>query len=172
MVKNKNDFKIYGDSHSKDDLNKILKIVKKEKPDYFLCEFLLEDRVMDKKQAKKRLDAKGKGKLCDPEFNISYYILAYETNIPVIGIDLDSDLGTLYKKDYYKNRDIKESFKRREKRMVEVIKEFKDKGKIIVFVGDTHLRTIKTDQLGPISPLQKEFSKEAIIIRSKNGEIK
>jgi hypothetical protein len=40
-----------------------------------------------------------------------------------------------------------------------------------VVVGDTHLRTIKTFELGDISLIQKEFKDKAKIIRSKHKEI-
>jgi hypothetical protein len=162
---NKYYLKIYGDMHTLDDFNNISNIVKKEKPDYFLCEFLLNDRVMNSIEAKNRLDNSGAGKLCDPYFNLPYYQLAYETNIPTIGIDLDNSKLT---RD--KNK-LKESFIEREKQMIKVIEEFRNKGNCIVFVGDTHLRTIETEELGKASPIYLKYKNIATIIRSKNNEI-
>ena len=158
--------RIYSDMHTVEDLERIRDVLLLYKPEYFLCEFLLDDRVMNKKEAKIRIDKAGRGEKCDPYFNISYYRMAVDVDIPFIGIDLDV---RYVMKDKEK---LKESFRIREARMVEVINEFRVKGNVVVFVGDTHLRTIATNELGPISPIQKEFSKIATIIRNENGEIK
>ena len=68
----------------------------------------------------------------------------------------------------------KESFEIRESRMISVINQHVNKHKkIVIIVGDTHLRTIRTKELGDVSPIYHKFKnwKNALIIRSKTREI-
>lgn len=57
--------------------------------------------------------------------------------------------------------------------MVKVINEFYNKGIVVVVLGDTHLRTIKTKELGDVSLIQKwaKNKPNVKIIRSQNMEI-
>lgn len=96
----------------------------------------------------------------------SYY-LGIKLNIPVIGIDSwDSTID-------WNNISTANAFSIREKRMVEVIKEYMTQGNIAVIVGDSHLRTIRTPELGDISPIYMQFKnkRNVRIIRSPIGEI-
>lgn len=94
------------------------------------------------------------------------YELGIKLNIPVIGIDTWED--------YIYRKPLAEQFVLRETRMVEVIREYSLKGSCAVIVGDTHLRTIRTNELGDVSLLHKAFYKRDgfNIIRSPNCEIK
>lgn len=69
---------------------------------------------------------------------------------------------------------MKEQFEIREKHMLNLIKGYEKKHKkIVVQIGDTHLRTISTSELGEPSPIYLEFKdrEDILIIRSKTGEI-
>jgi len=70
-------------------------------------------------------------------------------------------------------KDLKEQFKIREKEMIKTIKKIKPGEKVVIVIGDTHLRTIQTPELGPASPLGPVLkSLNAKISRSKNKEIR
>ena len=101
---------------------------------------------------------------CDPTLNKDWYEFALELDKPCIGIDIDNKTIA--------RLPISRQFEVREKHMVEMIKDYMITGKVVVVVGDTHLRTIKTNELGEISLLQKEFKDVAKIIRSRFSEIK
>lgn len=101
--------------------------------------------------------------------------LAILLNIPAIGIDL-------WGKEVHRDDkrapdgnfvDAKRSFLLREKRMVEIIDRYRMIGRCAVIVGDAHLRTIKTPELGDISLLQKKFKSDRYVklIRCPDGEI-
>ena len=65
---------------------------------------------------------------------------------------------------------LKEQFKNREEAMAKNIEvALKKYKKIVIVVGDTHLRTIDTPELGPKSPF---YNRDYTIIRSKYKEIK
>lgn len=101
--------------------------------------------------------------------------LALDLDIPVVGIDLWDD--AVYLQDKYDSEgmalDFTRSFRLRENKMVITIEEWWKKGNCAVIVGDSHLRTVKTKELGPVSPLQFYFGKtpNAEIIRCPNREI-
>lgn len=96
------------------------------------------------------------------------YNLGLQLDLPVIGID---DWSAAVDWD---NISTKEAFAIREKRMLEVITEYMKKGKCVVILGDTHLRTIKTKELGDPSVVTKTLKNfnNVEIIRSPIGEIK
>lgn len=163
VLKNKiNTIIIYGENHNnRKEINKINKQLLLQKPDFILHELLYEDRVLNKKQALNRLNNCKEGSLCDPRLNKDLYQLAFDSEIPIIGIDLEVD----------NNLFLKDKFKLRETHMIKMINKYYKKGNIIVVVGDTHLRTIKTKILGePL--LHNTFKNKAKIIRSKFPEIK
>lgn len=153
---------IYGENHSdQKEIRKINNQIRLRKPDFILHELLYEDKVLNRKQALNRLANCGEGSLCDPRLNKDLYQLAFDLEIPMIGIDLEVDT----------NLSLKNKFKLRETHMIKMINKYHKKGNIIVVVGDTHLRTIKTKILGePL--LHNTFKDKAKIIRSKFPEIK
>lgn len=101
--------------------------------------------------------------------------LAIELGIPAVGVDLwDDDVFAEDKTDANGiATDFTRSFKLRENKMVLTIEEWWKKGSCAVIVGDSHLRTVATKELGPKSPLQYYFGKtpNAEIIRCPNQEI-
>jgi hypothetical protein len=164
---------ILGEMHyNQEDKKHINSMIKKINPNFLLHELLYEVEAHSKNDIMKYLgnctDRDSGPILCEPSLNSDIYEIGYRHNIPLIGIDIDDHEGKM------KNLSISKKFYLREKRMVEKINKYYNKGKIVVVVGDTHLRTIKTKELGGISLIQKEFSNDNTvkIIRSKYGEIK
>jgi len=158
---------IFGENHHvRDSVETIEREIKRLKPDYVLHELLYEDVIDNKQEARKRLShCRIGGHQCDPSINKDVYELAYKLDIPFIGIDLE---------DVPQHYSLKNKFLLREKHMVEKIKEYLGKGKIVVIVGDTHLRTIRTNELGDASLIYKEFrfDNKVKIERSKYKEIR
>lgn len=72
------------------------------------------------------------------------------------------------------NNSMEEKFSEREQSMLENLEEVTDKyNRIAVVVGDTHLRTVETKELGKVSPINYWASlNDAKIIRSSYPEIK
>lgn len=101
--------------------------------------------------------------------------LAIELDIPAIGMDLWND--DTYKDDVFDDEDfaidITRSFMLREKQMLEKITKYYAKGNVAVIVGDSHLRTVKTTQLGDVSPIYLHFKNDAnaTIVRCPHKEI-
>lgn len=156
---------IFGESHHlTEDTRRIKNAIRKIKPDFLLLEMLYEDEVWYADEALKRLKDCKVGGLCDPRLNKDWYELALELDRPCIGIDIDNEA--------IRNLPLAKKFEVREKHMVEMIKDYMISGTVVVVVGDTHLRTIKTTELGDISQIQKEFKDVAKIIRSPFAEIK
>lgn len=108
------------------------------------------------------------GRLESEDYMISYlhYEIALENNLPVIGIDIDPN-------DPVHSVGLVKSFKKREDRMLKVLKDQSKKYNVILTVGDTHLRSYVTQALGRSSPLYKAFKNDvdAYIIRSDRREI-
>lgn len=156
--------------------NQIRKLHKEFKGNIILLhELLFQDFIPNKEVALKRLKDSGENKLADPRVNIDIYQLLIELNIKGYGIEYD------YLKDYnqfeWNKLSLKERFKLRENHMLKMIQLYcktNDDKQIVIVLGDTHLRTIKTKDLGDISPIYKYFkdNPSVIITRSKFGEIK
>lgn len=66
-----------------------------------------------------------------------------------------------------------EEFKVREKCFLSVLDLYYRQGRTVLVVGDTHLRTIKTKELGQISPIVKRFANQpgVVILRTPECEI-
>ena len=102
--------------------------------------------------------------------------LSIMLGIPAVGIDLwGADVHKADKQgpDGFFT-DAKRSFMLREKRMVEVIEKHRVAGRCAVIVGDAHLRTITTRELGAPSLIYKRFKSDRMVkmLRCPNGEIK
>lgn len=78
------------------------------------------------------------------------YELALKYKLPVYGIDAPENI-------YKRKLTIREQFAIREKYMVDTIEKHRVDKNCVVIVGDTHLRTRRTRQLGPPSPLYKNY---------------
>lgn len=78
------------------------------------------------------------------------YELALKYDLPVYGIDAPE---TLYKR----RLTMRKQFEIREGIMVKTIEEHRKDKNCVVIVGDTHLRSRRTNQLGPPSPLHTKY---------------
>ena len=140
---------IYGEIHSNpESVRSIQQAIRKQKPDYILHELLYNDVVSTPEDIRQRLkDCKEGGDYCDPTLNKDVYELGLELGAKLVGIDL----AEVDKRD-----PLKIQFQKREKRMVEVIRKYIGY-KVAVVVGDTHLRTVHTNELGAKSLIQFGF---------------
>lgn len=164
---------IYGEIHSNEDRLRVEELIltahKKYPYQYLLTEEIGKEIALNDKD--KIIGINNKLYSISPRS----YELAIKLKIPVIGIDTwDDEVYSKDKKD--KNGmaiDFSTSFFLRESRMVSVISEYSKVGSCAVIVGDSHLRTIKTKELGGISLLQEAFgnTKGFNIFRSPVGEI-
>ena len=146
---------IFGEDHSSQERTRIENQIRKIKPDYILSEELGSYRYMTSQEIKNGIRLKRYSN-SDRTFK-----LGLELNTPVIGID-----------NWTKQLDrlpLSKKFEIRENMMVKTIKEYISKGICCIIVGDAHLRTIETKELGRKSPLNN--IPNTIIIRSNNSEI-
>ena len=163
------------------------KLIKEFRPDFLLHEILINLVLKNKQDKLKYLDLV-RNDVDIPECEPMYpnlptleLINRLDDDLPCIGIDYTPNwknisplkLSVIFAKE--KTTGIyKQSFSIRESRMLYVIKRYMKYGKrMVVVVGDTHLRTIKTKELGDISPIHKFFAEQsdALIIRSNDREI-
>lgn len=164
---------IYGEDHTtqyREIINADIRTRHKLNPfDYLILEELGPYSYQTKKEKEKAIEGK------------VYSIgpmgleLAIELNIPAIGMDLWDD--DVYKDDKFDSNDfavdIVRSFKLRENQMLNTILKYSKLGNCAVIVGDSHLRTVKTKQLGGVSPLYTYFNslKGTTIVRCPHKEI-
>jgi hypothetical protein len=163
---------IFGEIHTLEERNRIEKQILASKIPY---QYLLAEEIGTAKFLTKREQEIGRS---EDKFQTGslIYDLAIKLKVPLIGIDLDDD-DEIYKHDIVSRTQglisAVHSFKLRETQMVKVISEYAKKGNCAVIMGDTHLRTIVTKELGDISLIQKEFGNSPgfNIIRSPIKEI-
>jgi hypothetical protein len=150
---------ILGEDHnSLKEIARINERIKAIKPDYLLHELLYTDLCLTREEIKQRLDACSEGGICDPRLNKDIYELGYAENIPLVGIDLDLSGSA--------RMTLRKQFELREKQMVKMIEQYRTKGTVVVVVGDAHLRTQSTTELGQSSPIPRIFAATATIERS------
>lgn len=159
---------IFGEIHTDEDRSRIEKILlerHKEHP----YQYILSEEVGDGVYTTEKERNAG---IRNEIFSIGprSYILGNKLNLPVIGIDEWDERKFNFPGG---REDTKMSFKVREDRMLKVIKEYMLKGSCAVLIGDAHLRTVYTPELGSPSKLQTLSKKDGVtIFRTPNGEIK
>lgn len=164
---------IFGELHTEIDrirVNRMLEMFNKVKPfDYLLLEEIGPFTYTTEQEKLKAIRNK--------KYNVGPLglKLSIALGIPAVGIDLWDD--DVYKDDVYDGEhtlDSVRSFQLREDFMVLKITEYSALGNVAVIVGDTHLRTVKSKQLGRVSPLQTFFgnNKDFAIVRARKNEIK
>lgn len=180
---------VIGEMHgSKSDYEFQARLINRYEPDIILNELAI-NLVLDNMNKKKfYLEKVKKDEDIDECFPMypGYDMLDLLVNhikkdIPCIGIDYTPGWkginGQTMLEIFRENKHTgiyKESFEIRESRMINVINQNVNKyKKVVIVVGDTHLRTIRTKELGDISPIYRKFKnwKNALIIRSKTREI-
>ncbi len=155
---------IFGEDHfDPSNIERIHSKIKQLKPDYILHELLYSDTCETKKDIQNRLNHCKVDGVCDPRLNKDIYQLGLELNAKLIGIDTDID----------KSDSLKAQFEKREDHMVNMIDRYIDRGVIVVVVGDTHLRSHRTGELGRPSPIFTRFKDKAKILRANeiNGNV-
>lgn len=159
---------IFGEYHDDEDRTRIEKILlerHKEHP----YQFILSEEAGDGVYL---TEAERNNAIKREIFSIGprSYMLGNNLDLPVIGIDEWDEK----KFDIAGERiSTKLSFKIREARMLSVIKTYMAKGSCAVLIGDSHLRTVFTPELGEPSKLQSLARKDGVtIFRSPKGEIK
>lgn len=150
---------IFGEAHhDPSDIDRINKEIIRISPTVLLHELLYEDRCDSVEQIDSRLNNCKEGGVCDPRINKDIYLIGKRLRCKLIGIDLDFvDRGLTDR----------EKFRIRESHMLTMIKraitEFE--GRVIaVVLGDTHLRSIHTKELGPASQINTELSKRRDVV--------
>lgn len=164
---------IYGEIHTPEERTRVEELIMEEhvrKPfDYFLCEDLGEYYAGTDAMKSQMVANCGEGK---PFYGISPRSVEFSTLLktPIVGIDDWGDDSARW----LKRGRVDKSFEIREKRMVKLIGRYHLLGRCAVIVGDTHLRTISTTELGKPSLLQTKFARDrtVTIVRSPIGEIK
>ncbi len=163
---------VYGEMHTTAERNRVERLIRehhKQKP----FRFLLSEEVGPYRY---RTPAEIHRAIKDKMYSISdrSFHLALELNLPVIGIDVwSSKIHRLDKKDedgFY--TDCRESFYHRELYMVDVIRRYKENGRVAVIVGDSHLRLEANQVMGEASPISVTLGGDTLIIRSSNKEVK
>jgi len=157
-------YRIYGDSHGKDQ-KFLTKEILKYSPNLIGYELLYHSKILGYKNIiamefdKNPSSTHPRNPNTEWLFQLSKIIKCDG----LIGIDLPHVEGD----------SLADKFKIRENFMVKRIHYiFNKTTKAIIIVGDTHLRTTSTKELGSPSPIVSEFKDIATIIRSRYGEIK
>ena len=159
---------IVGEQHGNlDDMSTVFKIIERMKPDIVLVEALGDYVINSKVKAKELYRLSEESHYYQGLTKLWLeYIISNKQNVIYKGIELITD------QDYSKIS-LKEQFMLREDHWMGIIdKEILTK-RVLVIVGDTHLRTIETKELGRASPLYTKFLNrtDAVIIRTQQGEI-
>lgn len=165
---------IYGELHTTEDRQRIESLImaehSKNKYMFLLLEELGPHRYITQASKEKAI--------ADKMYSIGPMglELAMLLNIPAIGIDTWDK--SVYRDDKHGENgfftDARRSFLIREKLMADGIAKYRMIGRCAVIVGDTHLRTVTTKELGAPSYLYKKFKSDRYMkfLRAPDGEIK
>ena len=159
---------IIGERHRNSSDEKLVRrLIKKCKPDYVLVEALGDYKLLST-PTKKRYLGKDESEHYYGEFTKHWIEISLEFNVSFIGLEY-----TAWSDEEFQRLSLEETFKIRETYWIKLIEQYRRKGNVLVVCGDTHLRTIKTDQLGEISPLYLKYNgkENSAVIRSAEGEI-
>lgn len=162
---------ILGERHgNRDDEDLAIKLCRVFKPYVVLVEALGDLNLPDMASKKTALDSNDED-LYYEMFTKHWIKLSIKAgDIPFRGLEYVD-----WEKDGYdsKSMSYKESFKIREAHFLSMIRKYAKIGKVLAVCGDTHVRSITTDVLGPVSPIYAKYIKDpkAAIVRSAEGEI-
>lgn len=163
---------IYGELHTKEERERVERLIKM---DNRAAPF---DFILSEEAGPNVLTTPGELKRAIKERNYAIgpgsYELALKFGIPCIGIDVwDDKIHRLDEKDlngvYI---DCSYSFGVREKRMLSVIREYGEKGRCAVLLGDSHIRTKPNRVMGPPSVIYTELHNDSSVffVRSPIAE--
>lgn len=160
---------IVGERHGQwEDLSLVKHLIETMNPKFVLVE-MLGDAVLSDMSDKRLFARYPVSKLYYGDMTKLWSNIALEHDVEFIGIEYTDLMG----KPKAMRDDLVVSFKLRERHFMKMIDQYAKRGKVIVVVGDTHLRTIETVELGAISPLYLKYinDESSAIIRSQIGEI-
>ena len=163
---------IYGELHTKEERDRVERLIRMDNraaPFDFILSEEAGNNILDtpdklRRAIKERNYAIGPGS----------YELALKFGIPCIGIDVwDDKIHQLDRKDkdgFYV--DCSYSFAVREKQMLSVIREYAEKGRCAVLLGDSHIRTKPNRVMGPASIIYATLrdTPSVIFVRSPIAE--
>jgi hypothetical protein len=160
---------VFGERHGNlSDEGLVVKLCKIFKPHVVLAEGLGDLNLPDLKSKKAALDVK-KEDLYYHGFTQRWIDLSIKCgDVPFRGMEYVDWDG-----DKLKDMSYKDSFEIREAHFLRLIRKYAKVGKVLAICGDTHMRSIATDVLGPVSPLYSTYidDPKAAVIRSAEGEI-
>lgn len=163
-----------GDTHGyMDDFKIQREIIEKLNPKYILYEQMNNKRLMKKAEFKNMLKKKSVSILTEVDEVRPLLKLCMQKKLPLIGIDFNNFGISWAKRFKYKldndgkftkseKEELKQIYKRREQKQSEMIRQYAQKGKIVVITGAHHLRKD--------SPLIKEISHFMAILPHYNGK--
>lgn len=150
---------IYGEAHFQPESVKFIHAeIERIRPQVLIHE-LLNDAVLSANDVKIQLSHCDGKDWCDPRVNIDVFRLASRLKIPVFGCDLSqTELDSL--RDF----PLAEQFARREKRMLEVMRVVPNSrfARVVCVVGDIHLRTKPSKELGDASCIAKAINNRSL----------
>lgn len=168
-----NQVDFFGEEHTPEERSRVEWLIidnhRKTPYDYLLCEELGPHAWLTPKDIQKAIK--------DQMWSISPrgLELALKLGIPAVGIDCWDD--ETFKDDIKDKKgmavDVSRSFLLRETKMVQTVQKYRKKGRLAVMLGDAHLRTIKTKELGDKSLVYLTFKddKAITVYRSPKKEI-
>ena len=159
---------VLGERHrNSSDENLVKRLIKKFSPSFVLVE-ALGDYKLHSLSTKKRYLKMDEDKHYYGAFTKHWIEISLKFDIPFIGIDY-----TKWKRGEFESLSLKETFKIREDHFIKMIEQYAKEGSVIAICGDTHMRTIETEQLGQVSPLYTKYNNGngSCVIRSAEGEI-
>lgn len=146
---------IYGEAHEVSSFKKEVEMIKYLMDtigiDYLIQETAFDYVLLNRQAIQRKI--RNKDWMIGPD----HYKMGIKFNLPIIGMDLSPEERDHLHNEVDTDNDYSPSFTAREDRMVKVIEEYRKKGNCFVTVGDTHLRTIETRQLGRASPLWTKY---------------
>ena len=150
----KSNIVIIGEAHEDTYIEKlILHSLDKFKPDYFLTEHIQYLTLTNNKERKHYLDKLKKDQVIHNKYSERWvnHLLKFP-NVQMVGMDYKAKTEEEFNQVVYIG-DLIESFILREDAMLKDCIKYSNLGRVLVQVGDTHLRTKPCEELGGSSPL-------------------
>jgi hypothetical protein len=150
---------IYGEAHFQPESVKFIhEEIERIRP-HVLVHELLNDAVLSYRDVKAQLAKCDGSDWCDPDVNRDVFQLAAKLKIPLIGCDLSHA-----QLEANKAFPLAEQFAQREKRMLEVMRIVPNTrfARVVVVVGDIHLRTKPNKDLGEPSVIAQAIKNKSL----------
>ena len=168
---------ISGENHF-GDTGFVRNMIKRFKPKYYLTEHIMYDVLSNREEIENRVNAVGSDDFLYNMFTKKYLEAVKDLDVIVVGCDYKPiEKGKAGHREFEHvvyDEEINESFKKRESRMLSVIKQYAAKGRVFASIGDDHLRVQKDDFYTRASPITNHFKGDntALILRLDKGATK